>query len=135
MKTSQTFNDPVEERLKGLCLYTTRACRQHVNSYESLSTPQRTLYAVVPVHTKQEILLLKNFLKKHAVLLNTTNPKESIKFAELWNSEANGISIFYKSPEHLRHYSNILKDRNEYHDNIIKNYQLVSNARQLVQIQ
>lgn len=124
-----------DEHLDVLCTYSKRASRKYTDQFKFLSAVQGTRFAVVPIHTKTEINLYKQMVQKYPKFMSTTKQKDWIEFSKLWSPNANGKTIFYKSPDHLRQYSNIMKDRNKYYTTILKNDQLVRKIRQLVQTQ
>jgi hypothetical protein len=72
-----------------------------MSSYTFLAEKQQTKYAVVPVHTAAEEalfqVLIRDFMSQ-----STPNWQE---FARKWSPNANGSTLFYKTPEQLRsHY-------------------------------
>ncbi|CAO3620736.1 unnamed protein product [Mucor hiemalis] len=89
-------------------------------------------FAVVPVHTPAEILLFRKSMDLYPWLAKLKTEKDWIKFCCLWSSQCNiGKNLYYKSPEHLRSYYNILQDRSAYHNSIIKNADTVREIRSM----
>lgn len=79
--------------------------------YVYVAKMQRSKFAVVAVHTLDEIFLFNNLLTdwKNSNTNNKGNNEITINyeaFALKWNMIANGVSIFYKTPEHIEKYYN-----------------------------
>ncbi|KAI8136421.1 hypothetical protein BJV82DRAFT_676588 [Fennellomyces sp. T-0311] len=69
--------------------------------YRFLSSRQHTRYAVVPVHTQAEHVMF-TFLLGRFPSHQTTGTINFDEFTRIWNSYADGVHIFYKTPEYLR---------------------------------
>ncbi|KAF7720604.1 hypothetical protein EC973_007053, partial [Apophysomyces ossiformis] len=72
--------------------------------YKYLADKQGTKYAVVPVHTPEEFALFRHIMNQGH---NARCHEDWPEMAKSWNTNhANGTTIFYKTPEHLKsHYS------------------------------
>ncbi|KAG2210998.1 hypothetical protein INT47_000158 [Mucor saturninus] len=64
-------------------------------------------YAILPVHTSEEKALFEDILVDN--YQSSAEPNWS-QFASRWNTSADGIAIFYKTPEHLKLYYNICQE-------------------------
>ncbi|KAG2206970.1 hypothetical protein INT47_008439 [Mucor saturninus] len=107
-------NEMVEKRLLQLSFlhiinFQNQGCSSQNFIYRCLANKQSTLFAVVPVHTKEEILLYDKLVSTHKeylyVNINRSIPDFN-SFAKIWSSFADGVKIFYKTPEHLKLYFN-----------------------------
>ena len=74
------------------------------NMYEYLATAQETLYAVTPVHTKGEYTLYHNSVAPGGEWAPVNGNPHFDRMAAWWSAKANGLTIFYKLPEHLSSY-------------------------------
>jgi hypothetical protein len=74
------------------------------NMYEYLATAQETLYAVTPVHTKEEYTLYHNSVAPGGEWAPVNGNPHFDRMAAWWSAKANGLTIFYKLPEHLSSY-------------------------------
>ncbi|CEP11895.1 hypothetical protein [Parasitella parasitica] len=95
--------------------------RTRLGRYEYVAFNQQTKHAVISVHTLKETLEFERNYKEN---YDNVHPKFS-EFASKFNSNANGIDIFYKTPDHLEKYYKqyTLKEgtkmTNEIHDAIL----------------
>ncbi|CEP16171.1 hypothetical protein [Parasitella parasitica] len=95
--------------------------RKRLGQYEYVAFNQQTKHAVISVHTLKETLEFERNYKEN---YDNVHPKFS-EFASKFNSNANGIDIFYKTPDHLEKYYKqyTLKEgtkmTNEIHDAIL----------------
>ena len=70
--------------------------------YSYLAAVQHTKFAVTPLHTKEEYALYTEVVVRGGEKWCSQSGKPVFhKFATWWSSQANGINIFYKLPEHL----------------------------------
>ncbi|KAL9536874.1 hypothetical protein MBANPS3_012294 [Mucor bainieri] len=98
--------------------------------YHYVARKQRCQYAVLAIHTFQEIYLFKLLLSE--LSNNNSNNRTNARilnfetFALEWNAFANGEFIFYKTPEQIEQYYNQWKDQESarkthvMHVNVIK---------------
>ena len=100
--------------------------------YRYLANNQNTLFAVVPVHTKEEILLYDKPISTHKkdlyVNINSSIP-DFDSFAKIWSSFADGVKIFYKTPEHLKLYFNKRLEAGVFYNTILLNENIHNNIR------
>lgn len=100
--------------------------------YRYLANRQNTLFAVVPVHTKEEILLYDKLVSTHKkdlyVNINSSIP-DFDSFAKIWSSFADGVKIFYKTPEHLKLYFNKRLEAGVFYNTILLNENIHNNIR------
>lgn len=84
--------------------------------YTYVAKMQCSKYAVIAVHTLDEIFLFNRLLLELQNSSATRNSNNSIllnyqEFAFKWNTIADGISIFYKTAEHIEKHYNHWKDQ------------------------
>jgi hypothetical protein len=86
-------------------LHLSRLRGTHGNAYEYLAAAQKTLYAVTPVHIKEEFQLFHKALSIGGEWATYQTRPNFDKMAAWWSSKADGKNILYKLPEHLgKHY-------------------------------
>ncbi|KAI8136866.1 hypothetical protein BJV82DRAFT_675472 [Fennellomyces sp. T-0311] len=107
--------------------------KQTDNQYEYLAQKQGTKYAIVPIHTKEEVSLFKGFLENDK-RFRDTKPNWDL-LAQEWSKKANGINIFYKTPEHLQGYDNVRMDRSKYTNTISINFEVCRGIQEDLQSQ
>lgn len=104
--------------------------------YRYLAQRQHTLHAVVPIHTKEEVLLYKKLLiEKKKELFNSRNsatPDFEI-FAKLWSAFADGKEIYYKTPEHIKVYFNKRAEASVFTNSIALNENICRNIRSILE--
>jgi hypothetical protein len=85
------------------------------NVYSYLAAAQHTKFAVTPLHTKEEYALYTEVVAWGGEQWCPQSGKPVFhKFATWWSSQANGINIFYKLPEHLSaHHKQWVESRNK----------------------
>jgi hypothetical protein len=97
--------------------------------YRFLSGCQGTKYAVTAVHTEEEMQLFHGLTEtkgksdtKIFVPFNSAIPNFD-KFAIVWNGEysLHNRNVYYKSPQHLKAYYNIIEDRKKYGNTVLQN--------------
>ncbi|KAI7874434.1 uncharacterized protein EV154DRAFT_569718 [Mucor mucedo] len=100
----------------------------HQFIYRYLSKCQGTKYAVTAVHTPQEKslfdLMLDDFNEnsKYAYLKSANGIVNFGLMAAAWSKICSSTNfIYYKTPEHLCSYNNILEDRRKYRDTVAHN--------------
>ena len=71
------------------------------NAYEYLAAAQKTLYAVTPIHTKEEFQLFHKALSIGEEWATFQTHPNFEKMAAWWSSQADGKNVLYKLPEHL----------------------------------
>ncbi|KAG2191718.1 hypothetical protein INT47_004705 [Mucor saturninus] len=81
--------------------------RANNSRFEYIACKQHTKYAILPVQTSEEKALFEDILVDN--YQSSAEPNWS-QFASRWNSSADGIAIFYKTPEHLKLYYNICQE-------------------------
>ncbi|KAJ7112383.1 hypothetical protein C8R43DRAFT_961795, partial [Mycena crocata] len=84
---------------------------KRTNTYEYLASAQHTKYAVVPIHTPEEITLFEKQVQLGGNWFVATGQPSFEKMAGWWSKESNGKNIFYKLPEHLMAQYKIWKAR------------------------
>ena len=87
---------------------------------------------MTPIHTKQEVLAFLNYLEKDVRFATAKEPDWNL-MVKLWSAEANGETIYYKTPEQLKTYENIRKDRSTYINTVNINYTICENMRKKFQ--
>jgi hypothetical protein len=97
--------------------------------YAYLAQQQGTRYAILPVHTHQEIELFK-FLQNR--LFSGREP-DWIQFTKEWSGHCNGNTVFYKTPEHLKKYDSQWIDSRTYANTINCNREIVDVVRNSLQ--
>ena len=114
--------------IRGSTLQTTGA------QYMFLASRQNTAYAIVPIHTRDERVMFASIITDKFPL-HLTKPINFDEFTRIWSEGVNGITIFYKTPEHLRGYYNgpwseFSNIRNSVKDNInaLKNLRSTLNS-------
>ena len=65
---------------------------------------QQTLYAVKPIHTKEEYTLYHNSVDPGGQWAPVHGNPHFERMATWWSAKVNGSTIFYKLPEHLLSY-------------------------------
>lgn len=113
----------------------TKINRKFENSYDYLAHAQGSRFAIVPVHTIQEKKLFKSLIDSNPSMSKAKALKDWEAFCSIWSSHCNGRTIYYKSPQHLQSYYNVLKDRNNYYNSIVKNADIVRRVRRIVSSQ
>lgn len=100
----------------------------HQFIYRYLSKCQGTKYAVTAVHTPQEKSLFDLMLddsnenSKYAYLKSANGIVNFGLMAAAWSKICSSTNfIYYKTPEHLCSYNNILEDRRKYRDTVAHN--------------
>ena len=83
--------------------------RGYTSQYAFLAKRQHSKYAIVPVHTAEERKYFRDLLVQ--------NPSNAVEpdwkqLSRVWCLKADGKSIFYKTPEHLRGYYNTWQEKN-----------------------
>ena len=83
--------------------------------YSYLAAAQHTKFAVTPLHTKEEYALYTKVVARGGEQWCPQSGKPVFhKLATWWSSQANGINIFYKLPEHLSaHHKQWVESRNK----------------------
>ncbi|OBZ80482.1 hypothetical protein A0J61_11469, partial [Choanephora cucurbitarum] len=112
----------------------------HQFIYRYLSKCQGTKYAVTAVHTPQEKALFSSMLSdstENAKYVYLKSSNGSINFglmAAAWSKLCSSSNyIYYKTPEHLYSYYNILEDRKKYRDTVAHNIDASRSIRLLGQ--
>ncbi|CAO3654613.1 unnamed protein product [Mucor hiemalis] len=98
-------------------------------AYKHLSNCQGTKFAVTAVHTKEEIILFKALLDTQGEPSTKVfspfdaNHPDFFLFATTWNLLYCNVenNIYYKTPEHIRSYYNILEDRKKDVRSVVEN--------------
>lgn len=75
------------------------------NRFEYIAHKQQTKFVFDPVHTINQKTFFEDLLTNN--FYSTTEPNWH-HFASFWNPSATGITVFYKTPEHLKLYHSIL---------------------------
>ena len=88
-----------QKELLGMMPFDPECEEQQTINHEKLAKLQGTRYAVVPVHTREEMAFFKELLKSR--IGETIN---WVSEAQKWNDKANGRNIFYKTAEALKAY-------------------------------
>ncbi|KAG2193039.1 hypothetical protein INT47_009289 [Mucor saturninus] len=103
--------------------------------YRYLAQRQHTLYAVVPIHTKEEVLLYKKLLidkkKERSFNGDSVTPDFEI-FAKIWSAFADGKEIYYKTPEHIKIYFNKRTEASVFNDSIALNQNIFQSIRNVL---
>ncbi|KAI7869426.1 uncharacterized protein EV154DRAFT_530742 [Mucor mucedo] len=76
--------------------------------YRYLAERQHTLYAVVPIHTKEEC------------------------YSRIWSAFADGKEIYYKTPEHIKIYFNKRTEASVFNDSIALNQNIWQSIRSVL---
>ncbi|KAI8371102.1 hypothetical protein BD560DRAFT_446758 [Blakeslea trispora] len=112
----------------------------HQFIYRYLSKCQGTKYAVTAVHTPQEKALFSSMLSdstENAKYVYLKSSNGSVNFglmAAAWSKLCSPSKyIYYKTPEHLYSYYNILEDRKKYRDTVAYNIDASRSIRLLGQ--
>ncbi|KAG2191090.1 hypothetical protein INT47_010406, partial [Mucor saturninus] len=99
------------------------------NRFEYIARKQQAKFAIVPVHSNEEKALFENILSCNYE--SSTEPDWS-HFASHWNTSADGVSIFYKTPEHLKSYYNICKENNFIANSIQKHRNIIQKVKSVI---
>ena len=92
--------------------------------YRYLSKCQGTKYAVTAVHTPQEKKLFLEMLDnlEYACIRSNDGTLNFDLMSAAWSGLCSSINyIYYKTPEHLCLYNNIIEDRKKYRDSVAYN--------------
>lgn len=111
-------------------------------AYVYLAKCQGTEIAVTAVQTKEEIALFESLLStqgESSTLVFSPFDAEHpdfLLFATTWNSLHcfdGSNNIYYKTPEHIKSYYNILEDRKKYGLTVMQNWEVSREVRLLVE--
>lgn len=99
--------------------------------YSYLAEKQHTMYAVVPVHTSDEFGLFRRMMTR---VQASTVQLDWTKLTKTWNNDyADGATIFYKTPDHLKAHFNIYCDRQNARDSMMASSGICDTMRQHLQ--
>jgi len=91
-------------RIYPLKLHLSKLKGKRNDIYTYLANAQKTLFAVTPIHTKNEIKLFNDSVKNGGPFCVSSGQPNFYQMATWWSSKADGKNIFYKLPEHLSAY-------------------------------
>ena len=92
------------------------------NRYNYIANKQETRYAVITVHTMEEVTLFSQLLSQ----LFQANSKPNFDLLEAkWNVLVDGINIFYKTPEHLEKHYNHWKEQETAKKTHVAHYNII----------
>ncbi|KAG6894804.1 hypothetical protein C0992_004572, partial [Termitomyces sp. T32_za158] len=96
---------PPDFRMKlGMLVYHSQFAREGKIRHDYLAQRQNTRMAILPIHTQHERGLFRLLMAKSDGPFSGRSEPNWICLAEEWNGHANGSTIFYKLPEHLKTY-------------------------------
>ncbi|KAG6877083.1 hypothetical protein C0992_010900, partial [Termitomyces sp. T32_za158] len=91
---------PLDFRLNlGMLVYHPEFAKERRIRQQYLAQRQDTRMAILPIHTRDERGLFKLLMAQ-----SIANEPNWVRVAGDWNGHANGLTIFYKLPEHLKAY-------------------------------
>lgn len=82
--------------------------REKHHRYKYVSRYQNAKFAVIAIHTLEEIF---QFIQMITQNCSSNKVPHFDQLAKEWNTKANGITIFYKTPEHIEKYYNHWKEQ------------------------
>lgn len=107
--------------------------------YRYLSKCQGTKFAVTAIHTPQEKALFNFMLYEskntcYSYLYNRNGTVNFDMMSAVWSGQCSPTNyIYYKTPEHLSAYYNIIEDRKKYRDSVALNSFTSTSVRQAAQ--
>ncbi|KAI7872241.1 uncharacterized protein EV154DRAFT_570498 [Mucor mucedo] len=99
------------------------------NRFEYIARKQQAKFAIVPVHSNDEKAIFENMLSCNYE--SSTEPDWS-HFASHWNTSADGVSIFYKTPKHLKSYHIICKENKFIANSIQKHRNIMQKVKSVI---
>ncbi|KAF8419486.1 hypothetical protein L210DRAFT_3766619 [Boletus edulis BED1] len=96
------FTKSVQRKLSMLPYHHTFAQEQKIH-HRYLSERQETRFAVLPIHTRSERALFQLYADTSPHFSSSSGPNFTLLASDM-NSHADGHTIFYKLPEHLKSY-------------------------------
>ncbi|KAG6370815.1 hypothetical protein JVT61DRAFT_11026 [Boletus reticuloceps] len=98
-----------------------------------IAEQQGTLVAVLPVHSREERDLFRLLMQSSPLFSDATNRQPNwTSLAAVWATHANGKTIFYKLPEHLKAYYKTWNDYCDENNTIAQNTAAAKRIRTLV---
>ncbi|KAG6848519.1 hypothetical protein H0H93_016335 [Arthromyces matolae] len=88
----------------GMLVYHPEFAREFKIRHQYLALRQNTRVAILPIHTPDERGLFKLLLANPDGPFSGRTEPNWMDVAAQWNNHANGLTIFYKLPEHLKSY-------------------------------
>ncbi|KAG0706444.1 hypothetical protein DFH29DRAFT_1066800 [Suillus ampliporus] len=102
--------------------------------HDYLAGQQQTPVAVLPVHTVEEKALYRLLLKSNTGQFSGKKQLNWITLAQEWQRHANGTSIFYKLPEHLKSYFKTWNEHQNEHNLVEQNKSTYDELQKLLAI-